>query len=396
MRRGACLGLFALGAVGALALSGCSSAASGPTTCDLSSVAPDHCVDAHAMALPAELPAARGNQYGDDLGAAELGFDLFFDSNLGSGVSCATCHSPELAFVDRKPVSVVKGGQLKGTRNAPTTFNAAHLNVFFWDGRADSLWSQALGPLENPVEQNTSRLALAHVIDAKYKASYESVFGALPDVSSWPATGKPGDAAFDALPSDEQDQVNRFFSNIGKSLEAYMRKNATSRAPLDAFLAGDSEQLSAPAQHGLEVFLAQGCQSCHSGPMLTDERFHEVGFPSLPGAAPDSGRAGGIPKLQQDIFNLAGPYADPVPAGAKVSMPSVGAGDMGAFRTPSLRNVSKTFPYGHDGALPSLSDVIALHAPGLSAEDQADLLVFFQALNGNYPLPPWNNWPSPQ
>jgi cytochrome c peroxidase len=367
----------------------CSSAGTG--TCDLPNVSHDDCSDAHEMQMADALPPARGDMYADNEDAANLGFKLFFDANLGSGVSCAVCHAPESAFTDRLPVST---GKTIGTRNTPTVFNAARLSVFFWDGRADSLWSQPLFPLENPAEMATDRLTVAQFISTTYDAEYESAFGPLPDMSSWPAAGKPGDAAFDNLSPDTQTDVNRFFSNIGKAFEAYMRKNCAGSAPLDAFLKGDSTQIISAAQRGLQVFLSNKCQSCHSGPMLTDEQFHDVGFPSLPDAAPDLGRAAGLPELQADIFNLSGPFADPGP-GVPGTIPS-GPAVRGAFRTPSLRNVTQTFPYGHDGALTSLSDVLAVHAPGIGVDDQGDLQAFFGTLTGEYPPLPWSNWPTPQ
>jgi cytochrome c peroxidase len=376
-------------------VAGCGSAPSPVTDCDLPNISNDHCADAHAMLLSESLPPARGNKFADNDQAAELGFYLFFDSNLGTGVSCATCHAPELAFVDRVPVS--KGGKLPGTRNAPTTFNAAYLDVFFWDGRADSLWSQALGPIENPAEMAATRIGLIRLVAKKYAPGYERVFGPLPDLSSWPEAGKPGDAAYDALPLETRNTVDRVFTNVGKSLDAYMRKNASTSSPLDAFLKGDSTRLIDAAQKGLDVFLANGCQSCHSGPLLTDQGFHNVGFPSRAGAAPDPGRAAGRTMLAESPFNLHGAYADPEPAGAE--MPAEGGpspDDEGAFRTPSLRNVALTFPYGHDGALPSFIDVLKVHAPALDATDQGNLQAFMMALNGAAPLPPWNNWPTPQ
>ncbi len=379
-------------AIAAFAMGSCSSSApSAPPTCDLPNVPADYCEDAHQMVLPDSLPPARGDKYGDNELAAKLGFSIFFDSNMGAGTSCATCHAPELAFTDRLSVSMGKG---TGTRNSPTIFNAARLSIFFWDGRADSLWSQPLFPIENPLEMASTRLALAQFIAANYKSAYESVFGPLPDVTTWPASGMPGDAAYDTLSPDVQKQVNRFFSNIGKALEAFMRKDATTAAPIDLFLKGDSSQIIASAQRGLGVFLVNKCQNCHSGPMLTDESFHDVGFPSLPGAKPDPGQAGGMPVLRSDIFNLAGPYADPGP-GVPASITN-DPGTKGAFRTPSLRNVTLTFPYGHDGALSSLPAVLAVHAHGLSADDQGDLMAFLATLNGEYPSAPWNNWPTPQ
>jgi cytochrome c peroxidase len=343
------------------------------------------------MVLPATLPPARGDMYADSDAGASLGFQLFFDGNLGTGISCAKCHAPESAFTDRLTVSQ---GKDAGTRNSPTTFNAARLSVFFWDGRADSLWSQPLFPMENPLEMASTRLDVAHFVAANYAASYESVFGALPDMTSWPASGKPGDPAFDGLPAKVQDQVNRVFANVGKAFEAYMRKNTTGVAAFDAFLAGDPSHMIDAAQRGFGVFLTSGCATCHSGPYFTDEKFHKVNFPSLDGAAPDPGQAAGMTILENNPFNLAGPYADPEP-GAPPVEPS-GPGTYGAFRTPSLRNVASTFPYGHDGALPSLSAVMAIHAPGLKSTDEGNLIAFLQTLNGANPPIPWNNWPSPQ
>jgi cytochrome c peroxidase len=381
-------------ALAASSVSACSSNPDSGPSCDLQHVPGPYCADAHELALPDSLPLARGNKYADNADAVDLGFHFFFATqDLGSGIGCATCHAPELAFTDRLPVS--KGLDV-GSRNAPTIFNVARLRVFFWDGRADSLWSQPLFAIENPIEIGSTRVGIAHFVadNPAYRAPYERAFGPLPDMTSWPAAGKPGDAAYDALSADVKDQINRIAANIGKALEAYMRKNTTSRAPVDAFLNGDSSQMIEAAQRGLAVFLKNKCQSCHSGPMLTDEKFHNVGFPSLPGAAADPGRAGGLPVLASNVFNLAGAYADPGPD-VPASIPA-GPAEAGAFRTPSLRNVTRTPPYGHDGALATLPDVLAVHAPGLGAVDQGDLLAFMESLNGLYPLPPWNNWPSPQ
>jgi cytochrome c peroxidase len=242
----------------------------------------------------------------------------------------------------------------------------------------------------------SSRLELAHFIgnDALLRPAYEGVFGTLPDMAGWPSAGKPGDPAFDVLPADAQGQVNRLAANVGKSLEAYMRKNTSGAAPLDAYLGGDASQLTDEAIRGLEVFIDHGCASCHGGSMLTDEKFHDVGFPSLPGAMPDPGRSGGASILQNDIFNLAGPYADP---GTGAVPPVIEPHPLqGAFRTPSLRNVVRTPPYGHDGALATLDDVLAVHAPDMNAADRGAVVAFFQTLNGSLPALPWSNWPSPQ
>jgi cytochrome c peroxidase len=384
--------LATLGVIFALGCSSNDTPSAATTACDIDAIAPENCEAVHAMRLAATLPPAPGNRYSDNEDAAYLGFRLFFNTDLGSGIGCPTCHLPELAFTDRKATST---GKQRGTRNTPTVFNAADLKVMFWDGRADSLWSQPLFAIENPLEMDSSRLELAHyVADNDTRAMYEKVFGAMPAVETWPATGKPGDAAFDGLPAATQDEVNRVAANLGKAFEAYMRKNRTSEAAIDHFLDGDSTKLIPLAQQGLELFVEKGCATCHSGPMLTDEAFHNVGFPSLPDAAPDMGRAGAADILRANIFNLAGPYADPgpgVPATIKAE-----PGEAGAFRTPSLRNITRTEPYGHDGSLETLRDVLALHAPDLDADGTAKVLALFQTLNGEYPYPPWNNWPSPQ
>jgi cytochrome c peroxidase len=124
---------------------------------------------------------------------------------------------------------------------------------------------------------------------------------------------------------------------------------------------------------------------------LSDEAFHDVGFPSLPDAPADPGRPEGRRVLEDNIFNLRGSYADAGP-GVPGQAPSDDA-PLGAFRTPSLRNVTRTGPYGHDGALETLNDVFELHAPNVDQDQRGELLAFMQALNGDYPPAPWNNWP---
>ncbi|MEY4508209.1 MAG: hypothetical protein RLZZ450_331 [Pseudomonadota bacterium] len=340
--------------------------------------------------LPEALPVAPGNKYADRDDVAMLGLGLFFDTGLGNG-GCPRCHLPELAFTDRKPISMGKG---VGTRNAPTTFNAARLSVFFWDGHADSLWSQPVFAIESALEMDSSRLALAHHLreDLTLRPKYEAIFGDLPDMSLWPRAGKPGEPAFDTLDAATQTEVNRVAANVGKALEAYERKNATTRGPIDRFLLGDTSQLSSVSQDGLELFLTQHCDSCHGGPMLTDEDFHDVGFPDLAGAVLERVDARAV--LERNPFNLLGLYADAPPSQpAWLHRPET---PLKAFRTPSLRNVARTAPYGHNGALATLRDVLAVHAPGLSSDEHGALIAFMSSLNGDYPPLPWSSWPVPQ
>jgi cytochrome c peroxidase len=354
------------------------------------------CDRVRAMRLPAALPPARGNRYAECESAARLGFRLFFNSDLGGGVSCATCHGPKSQFADPRPVSAGHGA---GTRNAPTVFNAARLSVFFWDGRADALWSQPLFAIENPLEMASSRLALAHLVadTGLLRELYEATFGPLPDLSSLPRAGRPGDPAFDALAPAQRDAVDRIAANVGKAFEAYMRRNAAGPAPLDRYLAGDTAAINAVARQGLRLFVTARCIDCHGGPMLTDEGFHRVGFPSLSGAAHDPGRAGALAVLTANPFRLAGPFADLIPdAPPGFTPPPEPADADGAFRTPSLRYVTETRPYGHDGALASLDDVLAAHAADLGADQRRQLVALFQTLVGSRPPLPWSNWPAPQ
>jgi cytochrome c peroxidase len=379
------IGGGALAACGALLFSACGA----HNGCDPAlGVNAQECALIEAMALPATLPASPGNKYADDDGAAMLGFALFFRTNFGDGIGCASCHEPEATFADARQVAQGKG---VGARNTPTVFNGARLErVFFWDGRADSMWSQPLFAVENPNEMASSRLALAHALasDDTLSGAYTGVFGAMPDISALPAEGKPGDPAWEAMSANDQDAVNRIAANFGKALEAYERKNTSTDAPLDTYLRGDKTAISDLAKQGILAFVRDGCVSCHAGAAMTDEHFHKVDFPTLPGAAPDEGRASGAVTLAANPFNLAGPYADaPQPVDTSDRTPF-------AFRTPPLRNVGKTAPYGHDGALATLSDVLALHAP--KAADRAALLAFLLALSGGYPSPPWSDWPQPQ
>ncbi len=382
--------------------------------CELdASLTADECETVHGLAFSAQLPGSVGNAKADDQEAARLGFVIFYSRLFSSTleVRCATCHLPESRFGDAKPVSV---GLEPVTRNSPTLLNAARMTVFFWDGRADSLWSQPLFAFENKKEMNFTRLEIAHRVNATYKAQYETVFGPLPplnDAARFPAAGKPGDAASDGMAADDRAAIDRVAANVGKALEAYMRHLVAGASPFDRFLGGEAAALSTAQRHGMVVALRAGCFDCHSGPMMTDQAFHNLGVPDQVGTDPDRGRFDGVSVLRANPFNARGnfvdgpsnvaPPADPAPA------------DLGAFRTPTLRNLSVSAPYGHNGSFATLTDVVAFHLRGgggdhggfvgnvdpklthhdLPGEDVRDLVDFLTSLTGDYPSPPWNNWP---
>ena len=262
--------------------------------------------------LPDKPPPSPTNRFADDPGAAQLGQMFFFDERLSkeNTISCATCHSPFHGFADVEATSL---GNRRGTRNAPTVLNAAYNKWQFWDGRAETLWAQALFALEGEEEQAGTRLQYAHLIKRHYAAEYEAIFGTLPELEDdtrFPPNGKPGDPAFDHMSKVDQVAVNTVFVNIGKALEAYERLLIRRNAPFDRYVAGDEEAITLEAKRGLKIFIGKGvCVLCHGTPYFRDDDFHNLGIPQ--GRLPeDTGRFQGIAKLLVDPFNSAGIYSD--------------------------------------------------------------------------------------
>lgn len=345
------------------------------------------CTALEGMGRPAALPPSPGNAVADDLGAAVLGHAVFFDARLSANqnVRCATCHVPERFFADGQPTAL---GLALGTRNSPSILTAAWHRWQMWDGRADSLWSQPLLAFENPKEMDFTRLELAHRVALTYRAPYEALFGPLPpldDAQRFPPRGRPGDAAFDGMRSEDQAAVNEVVANLGKALEAYERKLSFTGGRFDDFVAGDAEALSPAEREGARVFFSAGCATCHAGPLLSDDAFHALGNTT------ERGRAEALELLARSPFTAAGAYWDGEPR----ALPQPAAADEGAFRTPSLRNVSRTAPYGHDGALATLEAAVDSHLPdGVTRGDRDALLAFLRALDAGDPPSPWNNWPN--
>ncbi|HVH40917.1 MAG TPA: cytochrome c peroxidase, partial [Labilithrix sp.] len=298
------------------------------------------------------------NEYADDPAAAALGKVLFSDALLSpSGtVSCATCHDPAHGLTDGTNQST---GVAKGDRNSPPIALSAHSRWQFWDGRADTLWMQALGPFEDAKEFGGSRLFVAQQIVKRHASQYAAVFGAkypLPDLASLPASGKPGDPAFDALTPADKEKVTRIFVNAGKAIAAFERAMRVKPNALDRYIDGDVSALTSPQKHALALFLRNGCAQCHWGPRLTDDAFHVLRFPTgrQDGKA-DLGREDGLLKLAAAEFRASSTWSDS-PSSAKlfnVDAPSM----LGAFKTPTLRGLSTSGPFGHGGTLATLLDV---------------------------------------
>jgi cytochrome c peroxidase len=401
--------------------------------------------------LPA-LPKSAGNAFADDPRAAVLGKKLFFDKVLSENgeVACSTCHDPAKSFADGNALAEGRG---TAPRNSPSIVAAAYHRFQFWDGRADSLWAQALGPFESSAEHGTNRMFIARTVFSAYRTEYEAIFGKLPtDVMRFPAPRAPIEepevrATWDAMGEDSKQIVLKIFVNVGKSIEAYERHLKPGLTPFDRYAeallqSGDADALrgfSDEAQRGLKLFIGKaGCVQCHNGPLLSDDDFHNTGIPAnLEVGKSDPGRAVGLLRLLNSGFNCLSNFSDtPKQDQAKtcasllelqantvgfkpsddntatlefeendalndLADASNGGGRvqvsplLGAFKTPSLRNVALTAPYMHAGQLLNLNQVLShyVRAPEtpmgtselkpnpLEPQETAALIAFLKSLN---------------
>ncbi len=327
-------------------------------------------------------PDDPSNAHDDDPRAAALGERLFNDPRLSrnGAVSCASCHDAAREFQDGLPLG--QGIGVANRRTMPLE-GVAWNTWFFWDGRKDSLWSQALAPLENPVEHGADRTALVQVMAADYARDYVAVFGPFPDWGDLPRHAGPlGDATaiaqWQAMPEADQRAVNEVFANIGKAIAAYERGLVPKGSRLDRYLRvefggieGAKGALTADEEHGLEIFAGKGrCISCHQGPRLTDGFFHNTGVPSVAGLPADAGRLAALDQIEADPFNCLGPFSD---------APAEACGELRfllrdpkalarAFKTPSLRGVGRRAPYMHAGQFATLDEVVRHYDAAPAAE----------------------------
>lgn len=356
-----------------LLLSGCAPAEEGWSERDRARIAA-------LSPIPAPPPRPT-NRLADDPDAAAVGARLFHDPLLSvdGATSCATCHVAERSFTDGRPVAVAVG---TGRRNTPTIETVAWQTWFFWDGRADSGWAQATGPIVNPIEMaSTPERVLARVREG-YAEDWARLFG-----------GVPEDPAL-AL------------AQVGKVLEAFERTISPGPSRFDrwaeAFERGEeSDLLTVEEQRGLKLFVGEAdCVSCHNGPLFTDHSFHTLGIPTQAKGGVDVGRAVGAPEVLEDPYNCRGAYSDDPTACDELRFLDPAFPDWpAAFKTPTLRNVSRTAPYMHDGSMATLTAVLQFYneLPGqplvghreltlrplkLSAEDLAALEAFLHTLDG--------------
>lgn len=279
----------------------------------------------------------------------ELGKMLYFDTRLSKDgtISCATCHDPKVAWAEHEPTSTGIDNQVGGA-NSPTVINAAYAPEQFWDGRAASLEEQALGPIENPIEMGHKLDDLVVELSKieGYTQRFQDVFG----------TGVTKEG-------------------IAMAIASFERTILSGNSPYDRFENGDETALSEVQKRGLEVFEDKGCRTCHKPPIFSTYGYHNAGV--------------GMDKDEPDQGRKAVTGEDR---------------DLGKFRTPALREVANTGPYFHDGSVETLGDAVALMADGgkdnpnlafmlkalrkadITEQDRSDLVEFFNALSGEYPI----------
>ncbi|MEO8268689.1 MAG: cytochrome c peroxidase [Aureliella sp.] len=327
-----------------------------------------------ALYIPADNPLTRAK--------IELGRQLYFEPRLSrnSEISCADCHHPTSGWAKETQFGVGVEGQT-GNRNSPTSFNRILSREQFWDGRADSLEAQAVGPIANPVEMSSTHdVAVKFVSDNPiYRFEFEEVFGHAPNIddigralAAFERVVVTGPAAYDAY--EELGKLERAFAEDLEDLQAFEDEEPELFARYkEVKQASEAQPMGESAIRGRKLFFSTqaNCAACHVGVNFTDEKYHNLGV-GMKADEPDLGR-----------FVVSGEEKD-----------------KGAFKTPSLRNIAQTGPYMHDGSQRTLREVVDWYAQGghpnptlsdkikkfeASEQDRQDLVAFMQALTGEFP-----------
>ena len=305
----------------------------------------------------------------------ELGKQLYFDPRVSKNgtVSCATCHDPERGWTDRQINSIGIDGQI-GSRNAPTVLNTAYGKTMFWDGRAPSLEGQAQGPIQNKIEMGDQsyREIIARLRTIKgYQDQFRKVFGTevtLDGMAKAVATFEraaalSGNSAYDRYTGDGSRGVEPDTKALTDGQKRGLLLFGLTLSDEDDFKPGDTVRAKA------------NCTACHNGFNFSDEQFHNLGI-------------GWNPKSKR--FADLGRWAI-APVGAK------NPAELGAFKTPTVRDAERTRPYMHDGSLKTLEEVVEHYDKGgtpnpaldkdmrplkLTPQEKADLVAFMKALSG--------------
>lgn len=313
--------------------------------------------------------------------AIALGARLFRDPRLsGTGrTSCATCHQPDQAYSNAAAIMPRDDGTPQ-QRHAPSLLGVGQNRWFFWDGRRDTLWAQALEAWDSDMGGSPARFSALVAADPKIQHALSRL----------------------TEPSDPPEQV---FVAAGKAIAAFVETLRPASSRFDAYLAalkvGRPTVPYTPIAAGLAVFLREGqCAVCHAGPRFTDEEFHSIRLSPLPGeTAEDTGRFVGLYLLSSAHYSAASRFSDdPNGPRARLSAAQIKSRDLwGAFKTPSLLGVSRRPRFMHDGRFNTLADVIDHYSetPGaasvlhgdppvpplrLTPQQKRDLLAFLEAL----------------
>jgi len=305
----------------------------------------------------------------------ELGRQLYFDTRLSSDntISCASCHHPDKGYAFDSQFGIGVAGQ-EGGRNSPVSYNRIMTKEQFWDGRADSLEAQAVGPIANPIEMgNTHEQAVKTIAEIPgYKVQFDKVFDDGVNIDNVGKAIAAFERAIVTGPSayDYYEQLKPL-----KALdEEIIAEEEDLKAKYDMLVAGAKEKpMSESAIRGNKLFFSErvNCAACHVGANLADEKYHNIGI-GMDADEPDLGR-----------FVVTGEEKD-----------------KGAFKTPTIRNVEFTAPYMHDGSLKTLEETVQHYNKGgtpnpwlsdkikkleLTDQEVADLVAFMKACTGDFP-----------
>jgi cytochrome c peroxidase len=324
-------------------------------------------------------PVDPSNKYSDNPKVAAFGRTLFFEDHFSGNmkVSCATCHREDYSFTDNLPLS--HGMDTTPRRSMPLA-GVAFNSWFFWDGRADSLWSQALGPIENKLEHGISRTMSAYIISKYHREEYESLFGPIPEITEekWPQDARPAQDDPNALKAwvlmtpEQREAVNRIYVNMGKSIAAFVRTILPQPSPFDRYVKqvlADETMISRMSltdkeAAGLRLFIGKAkCTNCHNGPMFTNSDFHNLGIPQKNKAEPDKGRFAAITQVLSSEFNCLGIYSDAHPNECS-ELRFIDTSEkkyIRAFKTPTLRGVTDRPPYMHAGQFATVGEVLEFY-----------------------------------
>ncbi|HEY0709577.1 MAG TPA: cytochrome c peroxidase [Polyangia bacterium] len=408
--------------------------------------------------------------------------------DMPARISCATCHDPAHAGADKTSVpGHVSVGAGWYDVNGQQSVNAAYYQLLYWNGRADSLWAQAAAVMESSVSMNGNRVAIARAVLGKHRARYDALVGtpttfdasvtscsgAAPDCGagcdvitstrtgaqacqpSIPLAGRPGRIAgcqhddpgepfrdaFDCMDPRRAAVVTNVFINVAKLIGAYEYELRSRNAPFDRFVAEGplSSEISPAAKRGARLFVGRAsCVDCHATPLLSDNRFHNIGVPQVGDRVPteadcrkgnvvcDCERGlrclpwgfydGRMKLLESRSYRRDGEFSDDPEKGGELysTLYNLPASDAtkGAWRTPSLRDVERTAPYMHNGLYRTLEEVVWHYDQGggtgtasgkkapelkplfLSQQDRADLVQFLLTLTGTYDRPELHEAPA--